>query len=59
MTDDGRNTQDEAEAGPLTGKKLDKREGVVGQTSDNDPRFDELSGDEPGEHKGQIRPKSD
>lgn len=59
MTDKTRETPDGPDQGYLSGNKIDERKGVVGETSDDDPRFDNLSGDEPGEHKGQMRPPSD
>lgn len=61
MTDE--NTKTTQAPGPdqghLSGDKLDKREGVVGETSDNDPRFDDYSGDEPGEDKGKASKPSE
>jgi hypothetical protein len=58
MTDEHPEDPDGPDQGFLTGNKMDDREGVVGETSDDDPRFDDLSGDEPNEGKGQIRPSS-
>jgi len=55
MTADEKHGPDGPDQGFLTGNKQEEREGVVGETSDDDPRFDPLSGDEPNEHKGQVR----
>lgn len=59
MTHADEKEPDGPDQGFLTGNKMDEREGVVGETSDDDPRFDELSGDEPNEHKGQVHKPAD
>jgi hypothetical protein len=46
MTDTTKATNETKGAGFLTGQKLDEREGLVGNTTDHQPGFDHLSGDE-------------